>query len=143
MNAFGGNREPAHRRMDVKPVADQFRCDFVVRQHSASEAWRPVGHRRHPVEKMRRVPRARVNRGDRLVEVGTRMTERHAMSCADKLGHEREDLLELRRQRDDADIRASRLDDAEDVASAEFPLPPLVVRHPKARQWLGAVDSQD
>ena len=95
--------------------------------------------RRHPVEQMRRVPRARINRRDGQVEVGPRMTERHAMSCADKLGHEREDVLELRRKRDDADIGTSRLDDAEDVASGEFPLLPLVVRHPKAGQWLCAV----
>ena len=55
---------------------------------------------------MRRVPRAGVDRRDRLVEVGAGVTERHAMSgaapAADQLEHRRQ----FRRQRHDADVGA-------------------------------------
>jgi hypothetical protein len=48
---------------------------------------------------------ARLDRGNRLVEGGTRMTERHAVARGDESPHEIQAAGQFGRQRDDADIR--------------------------------------
>ena len=62
VDALGAHRHPHHRRMHVEAVADHLARDRVVGEHRAGQPGRPVRQRRHPVEQMRGMARAGVDR---------------------------------------------------------------------------------
>src|SRR5207237_6128101 len=91
---------------------------------------------RHAIEQMRRVARAGVDGGSSLIEIRARMSERHAMTGANEGRNEVEHPLDLRRHGNDADIRGSRFDDAQDLAPAEVAVAPLVAGLAQTRHGL-------
>ena len=106
--------------MHVKAVADDFRRDFIGRQHRAGEAGHAVIERRHPVEQVRRLLRTSGNGRTGLVVARRGMSQRHAMTARHQPADQIEAAIELRRQRHDADVRRRPLDFAQDVASREI-----------------------
>src|ERR1041385_1848992 len=89
---------------------------------------------------MRGVTRTGIDRGDRLIEVGARMPERHALSCAYEPRNQVERTVDLGRHGHDADVRGFRVDDVENVAPAKRSVPPFVIRQAKTRDRLRAVE---
>ena len=100
-------------------VADDLRGDIVGLQHRAGEARCAMMERRHAVEEMRGLPRARRHRRDRFLVGRARVPERHAMAARGEQPHQIQTALELGRQRDDADVGRRALDLGEDVAGGE------------------------
>jgi len=78
-----------------------------------------MGHRTHAVEEMRRVARARGNRGLRLLVRRAGMAKRHPHASGHERSNEREAVLELRRHRDDADVGPRVIDHLEHIAPRE------------------------
>ena len=105
--------------MHVVAVADELRGHLFAREHRAGKARSPVGDRRHPVEQMRGVPGAGLDRGDRRVEVRAGVPERHAVTGRDQRRDEIDAARQLGRERHDADVGPRRGDDVEDVARRE------------------------
>ncbi len=60
---LGRQRDPHHRRVHVHTVADNLGADVVVLEHRAREPGCAMADRRHAIEQMRRLTRAR---GDAL-----------------------------------------------------------------------------
>ena len=105
--------------MHVDAVADDFRGDFVGLQHGADQTRRAMAERRHPVEEVRGLARAGVDRGERFFVGRTRMAQRHAMPARRQPAHQIEAAVQLRRERHDADVRRRALDLGEDVGGGE------------------------
>ena len=95
---FGAHGQAAHGRVHVVAVADQLRGHVLARQHGARQSGRAMRQRRHAVEEMRGVPRAGVEGGHRLIEVGAGVAERHAVAGGAQRAHQIETALELGRQ---------------------------------------------
>ncbi len=96
--------------MHVNAVADELRGDFVGLQNRAGEAGRAMVERRHAVEQMRRLAGAGGDCRERFLVGRRRMTERHAMSARRSHATRSSAAVELRRERDDADVGRRALD---------------------------------
>ena len=92
----------------------------VARQHGAGEAGLTMAERRHPIEQMRRLPRARVDRRARLRQRRARMPERHTTAARHEVRDQIERALQFGRERDDADAVAGGVDLGNDVAAMEI-----------------------
>ena len=85
---LGGDRGSDERWMNMKAVADDFRGDLLGLENRPDQPRRAMAERRHAVEEMRRLPRARGNRGKGLI-VGRRgMPERYAMPTRRQPGNQ-------------------------------------------------------
>ena len=101
--------------MHVNAVADQLGDDLVGSSTAPASPGRAMRQRRHPIEEMRRVPRAGANACQRLLVGRAGMPERHAMAVRDEIANEVERAVELRRHRDDADVGSRGSDFVEDL----------------------------
>ena len=105
--------------MHVRAVADDFRRDLPGLQHGAGQTRRAMIERRHAVEEMRRLPCARCDRRGRLFEARARMPERDAVAARGQPANQLQPALQLRRERDDPDVRRPAFDLAQDVVGGE------------------------
>ena len=69
-----------------------------------------------------------VNGCNRLIEIGARVAERHAVAAAHEPRNQVQRAINLRCKRDDTDVGRSRLEDTENVVAAELPVAALMVR---------------
>ena len=77
---------------------------IVVLEDGAGQARSSMAERRHAIEEVRRVPRAGVDAGERLFVRGAGMSERYMVPEAAERANERQRAVDLRRNRDDADV---------------------------------------
>ena len=119
--ALGRHRRSHHRRMDVKAVADDLGRDFLGLKDGAGQPGRAVAEGRHAIEQMCRLTRAGRDRRERLVVGRRRMAERHAVAARRQPSDQVDPAVELRRERDDADVGCGALDLAKDIAAGRSP----------------------
>ena len=108
--------------MHMHAVTDDLGHHIVVLEDSAGQARGAVPERRHAIEEVRRVPRAGVDAGERLLVRGAGMPERYVVPEATERANERQRAIDLRRNRDDADVRSGRRYLLEDCVAAERPV---------------------
>ena len=101
--------------MNVGAIADQFCGDLLGLEHRPSEARRAMVDRRHPVEQMRRLSGPGRDGRGRLLERRRRMPQRDAMAAPGEPANQLEAAIQLRRQRDDADVGRRAFDLGEDA----------------------------
>ena len=89
-------RQPHESRVDVHAVANHLGRNRLVLEDGAGEARRPMAHRRHAIEEVRRLPRAGFDSCDRLLVARARVTERDSKSRADEIGDEIDRAVEPR-----------------------------------------------
>ena len=123
--------------MDVEPVANHFRRDFFALQDGPGQPWRPVLEERHPVEQVRRLARTRLHGRQPVVERAARVPDRDVMAVRHQPADQIESAIELRRDRDDADVRCGTFDFGNDVGRAE-----ILVRRTRLRVKRRARTSQ-
>src|SRR5438445_128744 len=78
---LGRDRGPHERRMDVKTVANDLGGNFLSLENRAGQTGSAMVERRHAVEQMRRLTRARGDRGKRFVVSGGGMAERNPVAA--------------------------------------------------------------
>ena len=90
-------------------------------QHGTGEARLPVMQRWHPVEEVRRLPRAGGDCRECFVVTGRRVSQRDMVPAGREPSNQIEPAGELRRDGDDADVRRGAFDLGEDVGGVEVP----------------------
>ena len=79
-----------------------------------------MAERRHPIEQMSGLPRARFDRRARLRQRRAGVAERHTASARHEVPNQIERAIQLGRERDDADAVAGGVDFGEDVAAVKI-----------------------
>ena len=116
---FAASRCAMHRRMHVMAVADELGRDVVAREHRAGESRLAMRHRPHAIEEMRRLARAGGDRRLAFLERRAGMSERHAHAGRGERSRQIESAVDLRRERDDADVGAMAIDDGRECPRPE------------------------
>src|SRR5687768_255194 len=108
--------------MHMDAVADDFRRNLPARQDRACESGIAMAERRHPIEQMRRMPRACADCGARLVQCRSGVAERNPTAVRHEMPYQIERTVKFRRERDDPHAVTGGVDFRKNVTAIEVVL---------------------